>query len=209
MCFTYLYLAFAQWLIAMFIRLRQHSWTEAEWDSLEQVEEFLESEGFVLFDDKDLKMGQKFYFRCGKIPKDRKREAWCAPQYIIFLPADSNKIILQFNGCEHSHNALLSTYKLRPVSNEMKAFITDLFDSGVTKASAINKLLDKARQKEKLFEGVPNPTSRQITYLLAKFRNEGNKPVINMGDLIQWCDERMAFPSNPDDAFVLGHQGLF
>lgn len=68
-------------------RKRKHIWTETEYESLEQVEEFLESEGFVLYDDKELKMGQKFYFRCSRIPKDRKRDAWCAPLYVLFLPS--------------------------------------------------------------------------------------------------------------------------
>lgn len=183
---------------------RKHNWTDTEWDSLDQVEEFLELEGFVLFDDKELKMGQKFYFRCGRIPKDRKREEWCAPQYIVFLPSDSNKIILQFNGHEHNHNALLSNYKVRPVSKDMIEYITDYFDSGVTKMGAILKLLGKSRNKEQLFVDEPDPTPRQINYLLTKYRKNGSKPVVNMGDLNQWCEERMAFPNNPDDAFVLG-----
>lgn len=187
-------------------RKKKHIWTETEYDSLDQVEEFLDSEGFVLFDDKELKMGQKFYFRCSRIPKDRKRDEWCAPQYIIFLPSDSNKIILQFNGMEHNHNALLSTYKLRPISNEMKDFLVDLFDSGVTKSCAIKKILQKARNNEKIFVDEPDPTPRQINYLLAKFRKDGNKAVVNVGDLIQWCEEREAFPSDPDEAFVLGHK---
>lgn len=185
-------------------RRKKHTWVETEWESLDQVEEFLDSEGFVLFDDKQLVMGQKFYFRCSRIPKDRKRDEWCAPQYIVFLPSDSNKIILQFNGCEHNHNELLATYKLRPISIHMKEFITDLFDSGVTKLDAIKKMLGKARQKEKLFTDEPDPTSRQISYLLAKYRKAGSDPIINMGDLMKWCEERMAFPSSPDDAFVIG-----
>lgn len=183
---------------------KKHNWTETEFESLDSVEEFLESEGFVLYDDKILKIGQKFYFRCQRIPKDRKRADWCAAQYIIFLPSDTNKTILQFNGCEHNHNALLSTYKLRPVSNMMKAYITDLFDSGVTKPAVIRNILSNERNKNQLFIDEPNPTTRQINYQLAKYRQKGSKPVVNMGDLSKWCDERMAFPSDPDNAFVIG-----
>lgn len=184
---------------------RKHNWTQTEWESLEEVEEFLESEGFVLFDEKNLKIGQKFYFRCNEIPKDRKRDQWCAPQYIIFLPSDSKKIILQFNGCEHNHNALLSTYKLRPISNNMKVFITDLFESGITKTNVILKTLSKARNTQQLFVDEPDPTPRQLSYLLSKYRQQDAQPVVKMGDLSKWCEERMTFPSNPDDAFVIGY----
>lgn len=181
-------------------------WTETEWDSLDAVEEFLDAEGFALFDDKDLAMGQKFYFRCNKIPKDRKRDEWCAPQYIIFLPSDSHKIILQFNGCDHNHNALLSKFSPRPVSNDMKTFIADLFDSGVTKTNVVQNMITKARNTQQLFSDEPNPTPRQIKYLLSKYRNHNSKPVIKMGDLSEWCEKRMTFPNEKDEAFVLGFE---
>lgn len=51
---------------------KKHRWTETEWDSLDDLEEFLDSEGFVLFDDKNLAMGQKFYFRCEIGSKHRR-----------------------------------------------------------------------------------------------------------------------------------------
>lgn len=187
---------------------KKHNWIDSEWKSLEDVEEFLDSDGFVLFDDKDLKIGQKFYFRCSEIPKDRKRDQWCAAQYIIFLPADSNRIILQFNGCDHTHNALLATYKLRPISKDMKVFITDLFDADTTRTCAVLKSIANARVKQQLFTAKPDPTKRQITYLLAKHRKRDNQPIIHVGDLMKWCEERTAFPTNPDDGFVLGYDCL-
>lgn len=45
---------------------------ESSWTSLEEALVFLEEEGFVNYDDSDLKCGQKFYFRCKRIPKSRK-----------------------------------------------------------------------------------------------------------------------------------------
>lgn len=92
---------------------KKHIWTEhSKWDSLDAVDDYLTAEGFVLFDDQDLKMGQKFYYRCSRIPKDRKREEWCARRFIVFLPSDSNEIILQTNSSDHDHHILLKGKKI-------------------------------------------------------------------------------------------------
>lgn len=64
----------------------------------------------------------------------------------------------------------------------------DFFDSGVTKSCAIKIILQKVRY-------YPDPTPRQMNYLLAEFRRDGNKPVLNVSDLIQWCEDREAFPN--------------
>lgn len=88
----------------------------------------------------------------------------------------------------------------------MKVFITDLFNSEVTRTSAVLKSIANARVKQQLFLDEPDPTPRQISYLLSKYRKKETKPIINMGDLMKWCQERAAFPSNSDDAFVIGHE---
>lgn len=81
-------------------------WTKhSEWDSLDAALDFLEEEGFTLYDDKELNMGQKFYFRCKWTPKSVK--TYCASRFILFLPSDSNDIILQHNGNEHDHDAIM------------------------------------------------------------------------------------------------------
>lgn len=44
----------------------------SERENLDEALDFLENEGFVCYDFSDLKCGQKFYFRCKMIPKERK-----------------------------------------------------------------------------------------------------------------------------------------
>lgn len=68
------------------------------------------------------------------------------------------------------------------------------------------KSIASARANQQLFVEEPDPTKRQIAYLISKYCKHGTKPIINMGDLIQRCDERIAFPSNYDDAFIIGHE---
>lgn len=48
----------------------------------EAVDDIIDQD-FKLYNDHDLKKGQKFYFRCGKIPKSHKH--WCDRQYIVFF----------------------------------------------------------------------------------------------------------------------------
>lgn len=43
--------------------------TYKRYDQFDEASEFLESEGFVSYDYFDLKIGQKFYFRCKKNPE--------------------------------------------------------------------------------------------------------------------------------------------
>lgn len=63
-----------------------------EFGQLDDAFDFLEDEGFVCYDDKNLNMGQKFYYRCKKTPK--AISPYCACRYIIFLPSNSDKIII-------------------------------------------------------------------------------------------------------------------
>lgn len=177
----------------------------SKWDHLDKLADFLESEGFVVYDDRDLKIGQKFYFRCNRIPKDRKRTEWCSCRYNIFLPSNSNDIILETNGEEHNHNELLQEKK-RPVSIEMQAFIFDLFEKETKKCSSVLLHIDAARKEQMLFVDELNPTSRQLKYLLEKYNTQDTGKMIHLGDLMEWCQNNSSYPKNGDDAFVLAHE---
>lgn len=92
------------------------------------------AEGFKLYDDHDLKCGQKIYFRCGKIPKSRK--TWCNKRYTVFLPSHNDDVEILWNRHECNHNELLKGKK-RPVSDEMTTFIHDFYEKGSTTPSAV------------------------------------------------------------------------
>lgn len=180
-------------------------WTEdRKFATLEEAEAYLTSRGFVFFDVKNLICGQKFYFRCSKIPKDRKRSEWCKRRYIIFLPSDSTEFIVQCNDQNHNHDELLLGKKNR-VSKEMKEFIRDLFDKNTTKPKDISSHIDSARKQRGLFGNEANPGIRQIEYLLGLFRQGDTEPVVNLGDLMQWCESNATVPTNDDEPFVLSH----
>lgn len=187
------------------LKRNKFNWVEnSKWKSLDDVTDFLDSEGFVVFDDKDLQIGQKFYFRCMRIPKNRKRHEWCSRRFVVFLPSDSNEIILQTNNEEHSHDELMQGKK-RPISPEMLEFIHDLYKMGTTKHTTVSQHIEQSREKYKLFQNEPNPTIRQLEYCLKKYNARGVGKMIHLGDLAKWCESRSALPEGKDDAFVLSH----
>lgn len=134
---------------------RDHS----KWECLDELTDFLDTEEFVVYDDRDLKIGQKFYFRCSRIPEDRKRSEWCSCRFNIFLPSHSNDIILETNGEAHDHNELLKGKK-RTLSIEMQTFIYDLYKKETKKHSTVLLHIDAARKEHNLFNNEPNPTNR-------------------------------------------------
>lgn len=185
---------------------KQYTWSEhSRWESLDEIGDFLESEGFVVFDDKELQCGQKFYFRCGRIPKNRKRCEWCNRRYIIYLPSDTNEIILQTNNMEHNHSELLKDKK-KPISSEMLEFINDLYEKETKKHSSVLRHIVAAREKQGLFADESNPTIRQLTHSLDKFKRKETGKMIHLGDLANWCESKSSYPENRDDAFVLSHE---
>lgn len=164
-------------------RRNKFSWsTHSKWDNLDDALEFLESEGLVYYDDSDLIMGQKFYFRCKRTPKSVK--PYCALRYTILLPAESNDIVLLTNDNEHNHNELMAGKK-RMMSEEMIAYTNQLFEKGVSRYDQIIKFIEQERVNHNIFVNEPNPHPRQIEYRLKLFRNVDIKPVINIGDLMQ------------------------
>lgn len=177
--------------------------THSEYDSLDDALDFLDDEGFIHYDDSHLKIGQKFYFRCKKTPKTLK--PYCVSRFVLFLPSNSNKIILLFNGNEHDHIALMAGKK-RVMSDEMVDYLNELFDKGVTQYSAIIKFIDEERSKHGIFSNEPNPDARQIEYRLRKYRNSEIKSLINLGDLMEWCEQRSSYPVNDNEAFVLAYE---
>lgn len=182
----------------------QFEWTtHSTYENLEDALEYLENEGFVHYDDSDLNIGQKFYFRCKRTPKTLK--PYCASRYTLFLPSDRNEIILLHNGHDHDHNELMKGKK-RLMSDEMIDYVNQLFEKDVTKYSQIVRFIDQERAKNNIFVDEPNPDKRQIEYRLKKFRNIAIKPMIDLGDLVQWCNDNAVYPKNDDDAFVLAYE---
>lgn len=181
-------------------------WTiHSKWDSLDDLGDFLDSEGMVVFDDRVLNIGQKIFVRCNRIPKSRKRCEWCSRRYNIFLPSNSHEIILETNGKEHDHNILLKKQK-RPVSSEMKAFINDLYQRETKKHSSVLLHIDAARKDQMLFCDEPNPTIRQLEYQLEKYNKMDTGKMISLGDLMKWCEQKSSYPESPDAAFVLAYE---
>lgn len=190
--------------IATKTKRNNFKWTNyGEWNDLDAVLDFLEDEGFVVYDEKMLLIGQKFYFRCKRTPKAMK--PYCAIRYILFLPSDSNEIILQCNDQAHNHTELLAGKK-QQMSDEMIEFLTQLFCKDIFGFSALIKFIDEAREEKSAFVGEPNPNYRQIEYRLKKFRNKEIAPLFNLGDLSEWCGINSEFPSNEDQAFVIAHE---
>lgn len=173
---------------------------ESEWKSLDEALDFLENEGFVCYDYKDLKCGQKFYFRCKLIPKERK--IWCASRRTLSLPSDSTKVLILQNQHEHNHEKLLEGVE-KPTSDEMIEFIIDLFKCGTTKTPEVIRHINYAREKRNLFANEKNPGKRQIEYQLRKYRNSEAPPMIKLGNMIEWSEQYKEFPTDIDEAFVL------
>lgn len=176
--------------------------TYAEYDDVKKAMDFLNSEGFVSYDTKELISGQKIYFRCKHVPKSRK--IWCEKRYIIHLPNDSLKTIILHNSNEHNHNLLLSGVK-RPPSKEMLEFLYSLFSKGTIKTANVLKHIDGARRENNKFEFEMNPDRRQIEYCLRKYRSAEIKPMIKLGDLMEYCRENSNLPEDGDKAFVIGY----
>lgn len=180
------------------------SWVkERTTKDLDEAIDSITEEGFIMYDDHDLKCGQKFYFRCAKIPKGRK--TWCNKRYIIFLPASNDDVEILINGLEHNHNELLKDEK-RPVSDEMTAIIHDFYENGSTIPSAVLKYIRLTREKFNLFTDEPDPNVRQLEYIYKKYITKHVNPMINVGDLMQWCDDNSKYPSDPNEAFILSHE---
>lgn len=115
----------------------------SEHDSLDDALNFLEEERFVCYDYSNLKCGLKFYLRFKEIPKERK--TWCAQRYTLFLPSNNTKTQILVNQYEHDHEKLLEGC-VRPPSDEMKEFITDLFKSGTTKIADVIRISNMREQ---------------------------------------------------------------
>lgn len=174
---------------------------ESKWDDFDEVLDFLESAGYVNFDSSDLKCGQKFYFRCKRIPKERK--TWCAKRYTIFLPSNSMEILLLCNGHDHDHDKLLEG-TIQPPSDEMTLFIEDLFVCNTFKYCDVILHIEQAREKRGLYSSEVNPQKNHVQNLLRKFRSKQVPPIIKLGDLSEWCNQYTDFPSDENDAFVIG-----
>lgn len=180
----------------------KHIWhIERETDDVDGAIDFLDESGFVCYDYKDLKIGQKFYFRCRSIPKER--EQWCAIRYTLFFPSNSLKVQILKNQHDHDHDALLEG-TTRPISEEMALYVKGLFECGTTKTKEIIAHIDYARNKNGLFQKEPTPGKRQIEYLIRKFRSAEAPSMLKLGDLIEWCNKYSQLPSDVNRSTELG-----
>lgn len=183
---------------------RKHVWkTEAFYDDLDEAADHITSEGFVLHNNLDLKIGQKFHYRCKNVPSDKK--PWCNRQYILFSPSDRLGWLVQHNNMEHNCHELMRGVKKR-MSEEMQNYIFGLFEKGTQRISSVlAHVLDEIKKNDE-FSAEEMPKKRQIEYLLQKYRNSKVKPLFQLGDLIDWCDVHSSFPKNNDEVFVLAHE---
>lgn len=175
----------------------------SEYTDINEALDFLTAEGFVRNDEKDLEMGTKYYFRCKHVPK--KHKPWCDKRFVLYLPSNSLNFEILHNSLEHNHHEIMKNVR-RPPSDEMSEYINELFAMETFKTSTVLKHIEKARVKYLLFANEPNPLPKQIEYCLRKFRASLVKPMIKLGDLMEYCDGMSDFPSNPDTPFVFAHK---
>lgn len=177
-------------------------WTiDSEWDDLDAALEFLEDAGFVNYDFSELKCGLKFYFRCKRIPKQRKE--WCSKRYTLYLPSNNSKIQVLVNEYDHNHINLLKN-TIQPPSDEIEQFILDCFKCGTTNSGDVIRNLNYAREKRGLFTSENNPGKRQIEYMLKRFRRSESPPIVNLGNMSESCNKYIQFPSDVNEAFIIG-----
>lgn len=118
------------------------------------------------------------------------------------MPANSNKIILQYNANEHDHHELMKDKKTM-LSEQMIEYLNSLFEKGVFGYDPIIKFLEEHRTNHGIFLNEPNPEFRQVEYRLSKWRNTNIKPMIKLGDLMEWCNANSAYPTDDNEAFIL------
>lgn len=176
---------------------------DSEWDDIDKALDYLEDQGFVNYDYSDLKCGLKFYYRCKLVPKRRK--LWCSKRHTLYLPSNNSKILILRTEFDHDHEKLLEN-SIRPPSDEIEAFIKDLFECGTTKVSDIIRNLDYAREKKGLFKSENNPGKRQIEYMLKKFRKTQAPTMVKLGDMTKWCNQNNEKPSDDNEAFVIASE---
>lgn len=149
---------------------KRHHWiTVATYYNLEEALEHITSEEFVHHNDFDLKCGQKFHFRCKRVPADRK--PWCNSKYTLFLPSDRpNTYLVLYNNMEHNCKELMNGVKKR-LSDEMNDYIFQLFEMGTLANKAVLAHITTEKEKGERFCDEDIPNKRQLEYLLSKYKN--------------------------------------
>lgn len=138
-------------------------------------------------------MGRSSTFAAKKTPKAVK--PYCDCRYVLFLPSNENITIVQHNELEHNHIELMRGRK-KSMSDEMISYVNELFKKGVTQYTQIVKFIDEQRLQHCEFIDEPTSNARQIEYRLKVFRNTDVKPLFDVGDIMQWCENNSSYPSD-------------
>lgn len=180
-------------------------WSSTNWTSLEEVEQFLAAEGFTEYDQKDLEIGLKIYYRCKEVKKRNK--IWCEKRYVLYFPSHSNEISLLDNGRNHTHEQIAQkTSTKSKLSVEMIDFMNGLYDDKTTTYESVLRHINRARSTQNIFQDEKNPTYRQHEYRLTFYRNSRTKQVISVGDIASYCEDKSEFPTCSGEPFVLNFE---
>lgn len=182
-----------------------YNWVrDKTFSTFEEATQYLEQLKFVKFKDTESdRLGMKFYYKCKLVPKDRP--VWCARQYMIHCPHDNSDNIVYHNDLKHNHDELNANQTKKKMSDAMLDFVRNLFNMHTTQYASIVRHIENARKNQNMFTNENNPTKDQIAYRLKLFRDSEIKPVVNVGDLIKWCQDHSTAPDEPHTPFVIDH----
>lgn len=145
--------------------------------------ELIHDHGFLLHNDFNLNIGQKFHYRCKNVPADQR--PWCDRKYTLFMPSDRPIYIVQHNNMEHNCHELTKKTR-KKMSEELQNRILNLFELGTIQPKTVLAHVER-EIKEGKFPHDRMPTVRQIRYHLQKFKDSKVKPLFKLGDLMSWC----------------------
>lgn len=92
------------------------------------------------------------------------------------------------------------------MSREMVAEIVKCSKKGMKPEAIIAHIgeeRENTKEHQKKFENEPNPTNQQIYYRVSKNKDIEAPPIVNLGELIEWCAANSELPDDEDKAFVV------
>lgn len=82
------------------------------------------------------------------------------------------------------------------------AIIIDMKKQSST-AKYIRRHIQQLQETKGLFIDEPIPTSKQIYNIVQKHKLVESPAIVDVGQLVAWCQERSVIPLNEDQAYVL------